>query len=165
MWGCIAGLGINLVFIGLVALLMWPVRAELLTLRFAKGYGILWVVAFITAIVLMRIQQFLRVDTDSHYDAYVLSNFGHSVVLLAGWSAFAALVIHDFVSGKSLWAVIVLWVVGVLSSYVAYAILASFYPGPIYVWINLCSALLSFLIFALWPRGGRILFGWFFDLL
>jgi hypothetical protein len=143
---------------------MWPIRAELLTLRLAKGYGIFWLVALLTALVLVRIQQFLRVDTDSHYDAYVLSNLSHSVILLAGWSAFASLVIHDFVNGKSLWAVIVLWAVGVISSYVAYAILASFYPGQVYVWINLCSALISFVIFALWPRGGRVLFGWLFDL-
>jgi len=143
---------------------MWPLGAEYLTLRFAKGYAVFWIIAIVTALILNRIQQFFRVDTDSHFDLYVVSNLGHSTILLLGWSAFSSLIVHDFVNGKPLRAVILVWAVGVLSSWIAYNVLRSFYPGQVYFLPSLIVALVSFLLFALWPKGAQILFGWFFNL-
>jgi hypothetical protein len=157
-------LGLNLIFVALVALLLWPLGKAALALRLTKGYGILWVVTALTGVALYRVQRFFRVDTDTHYDALVISNLSHAVFLLAGWSAFAALTVRDIASGAQVWVAAILWLVGLLSSHVAFIVLSSFYPGQVYKLINLILALTSFLVFALWPASGRAVYGWFFNL-
>lgn len=74
---------------------------------------------------------FFRVDTDTHFDTYVISNLAHSVFVLAGWSAFAALTVRSLVPGTPLWLAAILWLVGLLSSHVAFMVLTSFYPGQV----------------------------------
>lgn len=157
-------LGLNLIFVALVALLLWPLGKVALAFSLAKGYGILWVVTALTAVAVYKVQRFFRVDTDTHYDALVISNLSHAVLLLVGWSAFAALTVHDFASGVPVWVAAILWLVGFLSSHVAFTVLSSFYPGQIYKLINLILALISFVVFAVWPASGRAIFGWFFNL-
>ncbi len=58
----------------------------------------------------------------------------------------------------------ILWLVGFLSSYVAFADLTALYPGIIYKVVNGALALISFLVFAVWPASGRAIYGWFFDI-
>ncbi len=157
-------LGLNLIFLALIALLLWPLGQSVLAVRLTKGYGILWVVAVLTAVLLYRVQRFFRVDADTHADAFVLSNLAHSVFLLAGWSAFAALTVHSFVAGAPVWVAALLWFVGLLASYVACTILSPFYQGIVYKMVNAPLALISFLVFAVWPASGRASYGWFFNL-
>lgn len=157
-------LGLNLLFVALVALLLWPLGKTTLAFRLAKGYGILWVVTILTGLVLYWFQRLFRVDTHSHYDAYLISNLSHSVFLLAGWSAFAALTVGSVVAGAPVWVAAILWLVGFLSSYMAFIVLTSMYPGIIYKVVNGALASISFLVFAVWPASGRAIYGWFFDI-
>ena len=89
----------------------------------------------------------------------VLSGF-----IQAGWSAFAALLIRDFTAEASVPVDIVLYGVGVFSCYVACVIVAAFYMGSIYRFTNLLIAIISFVLFSIWPSAARVLFGWFLDL-
>jgi hypothetical protein len=157
-------LGLNFVFVALVALLLLPLGKTPLALRLVKGYGVFWIVTVLTALVLYRLQKLFRVGTDEHYDAFLISNLSHGVVLLAGWSAFAALAVRGFVGGVPLWVAAIMWLVGVLSSYVAFIVLSAFYTASVYKVVNAVAALVSFLVFALWPAGARATFGWFFNL-
>jgi hypothetical protein len=157
-------LALNLGFVALVALLLLPLGKAALALCLTKGYGVLWLVTVLTAVALHLVQKSFRVDTDTHYDALVVSNLAHAVFLLTGWSAFAALTVRSFVSGAPLWVAAILWLVGLLSSHVAFVILSSFYPGRVYKVVNAPAALISFLVFAVYPAGGRALYGWFFNL-
>lgn len=155
---------LNLIFVALAALLLWPLGKPMMALRLAKGYSILWVVTALTGAALYRVQKFFRVDTDTHYDALVISNLAHAVLLLAGWSAFAALTIRVFVSGTPGWIALILWLIGLLSSHIAFIVLSSFYKGTVYKMVNAILASITFIVFAVWPASGRAIYGWFFDL-
>jgi hypothetical protein len=155
---------LNLIFVALAALLLWPLGKPMMALRLAQGYGIFWVVTALTGAALYRVQKFFRVDTDTHYDALVISNLSHAALLLAGWSAFAALTVRVFVSGTPGWVAVTLWLIGLLSSHVAFIVLSSFYKGTVYKVVNVILGLAAFIVFAVWPASGRAIYGWFFDL-
>jgi hypothetical protein len=155
---------LNVLYLGFFALLLWPAGKAAMALSLAKGYYILWATTGATAMGLYLIQRALDVDTDSNFDALVISNLAHSVFMLAGWSAFAALAVQRFAVGASFWATAAVYLVGFLSSYVACLALFAFYPGPIYKPVSLFAALLSFVLFAVWPAAGGWVYGWFFNL-
>lgn len=155
---------LNLVYLGFFALLLWPTGKAAMALSLAKGYYILWVATYLTAVALYLVQRALKVDTDNHFDAFVISNLAHSVLMLAGWSAFAALTVQRFAADASIWSAAVIYLVGFLSSYVSCLALFSFYPGQIYKPISLYSALITFVLFAVWPAAGGWMYGWFFNL-
>ena len=155
---------LNIIFLLLVALLLWPLCRPGLALRLAKGYCVLWVDTYAIAILVNRIQRFFRVDLDDHPDAYVISNLVVSCFLQAGWSAFAALTVHSFTQGASIWMTLTLYLVGASSCLIAFFAVSSFYQGHIYRMISLPLSLIGFIVFSVWPASGRVLYGWFFEL-
>ena len=155
---------LNILFLGISALVLWPMGQVGLAWRLTKGYWVFWVVLFWTAILLLIMQRRLRVDMYSHYDAYVISGLVISGVIQAGWSAFAAIVVRDVTTDASIWGDIVLYGVGGFSCYVACAIVAAFYMGSIYRFTNLLIAMGTFVVFSIWPVAARVMYGWFFDL-
>jgi hypothetical protein len=60
--------------------------------------------------------------------------------------------------------VVILYLVGVLSCLIAFFAVSSFYQGHVYKLVSLPLALLSFIVFGVWPAGGRLMYGWFFEL-
>jgi hypothetical protein len=155
---------LNILFLALIALLLWPLGRPMLAFRLAKGYAILWVVLYVIAALVNRIQGFFRVNIYDHPDAYVNSNLAVSCLLQAGWSAFAALTVHSFIAGAPIWIVLILYLIGVLSCLIAFFAVSSFYQGTIYKLISLPLALAGFIVFSVWPASGRVIFGWFFNL-
>ena len=154
---------LNAVFLGVVALLLWPLGRAGTALSLAKGFWGFWTVLIITSSVIVLLQRLLRVDLDSHTDAYIISGLVVGGVIQAGWSAFAALVVRDAVVGASVWVAIVLYFVGLLSCWVAFNAVSAFYVGSIYRMTNLIIAAASFILFCAWPAAARTLYGWFFD--
>ncbi len=155
---------INLAFLVLLILLLWPLGKVSLAFQWAKGYGLFWIVMIVLTLVVSRLQNFFRLDHNHHFDAYVISNLVPSSSLVAGWSAFAALTIQSLTATTFGWVVGVLYVVGLLSSWIAFTITSAFYTGEIYKKVNLVLAVVSFIVFAIWPALGRLLFGWVFHL-
>ena len=155
---------LNVVFLALAALLLWPLGRAAMALQLAKGYWIFWSVLIGTAIVLRVAQRLFRVDIDSRFDAYVLSGLVVSAVVQAGWCAYAALTVESFASGMSGWIVAVIYAVGFLSCWVAYVAVSALYMGSLYRLVNLGVALASFIVFSVWPAAARAIFGWFFEL-
>jgi hypothetical protein len=135
-----------------------------MALSFAKGYWLFWIVLILGASALVLCRRIFRVDLDTRFDAYVLSALAVSSFLQAGWSAYAALTVRAFAAGASVWTAAALYVVGLLSCYVAFAVVSAFFMGSLYRTINLPLAAASFTVFCLWPAAGRTLYGWFFDL-
>ncbi|HEX7173785.1 MAG TPA: hypothetical protein VF240_00685 [Pyrinomonadaceae bacterium] len=154
----------NVVFLALSLLLLWPLGRPLLAFRLAKGYGVLWGLTCVAALLGNRVQEFFRVNIYDRSNAYVISNLAVSCFLQVGWSAFAALSVNHFVSGAPVWMTVTLYLVGVLSCLVAFFAVSSFYQGHIYKLVSLPLALLSFIVFGVWPAGGRLMYGWFFEL-
>lgn len=163
-WEFLAGLVINALFLGLVALLLWSLGGPALAARLAKGYAVLWCVTSFTAISVGVIQAFLRLDINDNLDLYVAPGVAFGVVVLTGWAAFAALTVGGFVAGQPTWAAVVLYVTGFLASFVGCWVVSSFYQGHLYKMINMPLSLVTFLVFAAWPAAARALYGWFFDL-
>lgn len=155
---------LNIVFLGLTALLLWPLDKAAMTFHLAKGYWLFWIVMVMTSGVLLLFQRIFRLDLYSRSDAYVISALALSGFLQAGWSAFASLLVSDFAADAHGWVVACLYAVGLLSCYVASVIVGAFYMGGLYRMVNLSLAILSFVVFSLWPAAGRAVYGWFFDL-
>jgi hypothetical protein len=155
---------LNIVFLALIALLLWPSSRATIAFRFAKGYWSFWAAVIVTSSLLVLAQRIFRMDLYSHYDAYVISGLAVSGFLQTGWSAFAALVINDSVAGAPIWMMIILYAVGIVSTYVACVIVGAFYMGTLYRMVNLALAIVSFIVFSVWPAAGNAIYGWFFDL-
>ncbi|HEX7182528.1 MAG TPA: hypothetical protein VF756_11845 [Thermoanaerobaculia bacterium] len=155
---------LGLVFLALIALLLWPLDRLGMVLGLAKGYVVLWLVLVVATLLLKRIHRWLRVDLYHHANAFVGSNLAVSCFLQAGWSAFAALAVHRFATGVPVWGAVILYLVGALSCLMAFYAVSSFYQGAIYKLVSLPVALVCFVVFSVWPASGRSVYGWFFGL-
>lgn len=153
-----------LVFFALAALALWPLGQVSLVWRLVKGYWLLCVVLPLAALLLGIFHRIFRIEFDTRFDAYVVSALAVSGFVQAGWSAFAALAVRDPAAAASWPTAAALYVVGFLSCYVASAVVAAYYSGQIYRYVNIPLACVSFLLFSLWPAAARVLYGWFFDL-
>jgi len=139
---------LNVVFLGLIALLFWPLGRATLAFRFAKGYWYFWTVLIATFSLLVLVQRIFRIDLYSHSDAYVISGLAVSGFQHMGWSAFAALVVSNSVVNAPVWVMIIMYAVGVVSSYVASVIVGAFYLGSLYRMVNLVLGFVSFVVFS-----------------
>ncbi len=160
----LVALVLNILFLALSALLFWPLDKLMLALGLAKGYGILWVIIFVTAVLLNGVHRFFRMNIYDRANAYILSTLAVSCFLQVGWSAFAALMVHSFVTGGPVWTGVILYLVGVLACLIAFFNVSSFYSGQIYKLVSLPLTLVSFLVFSIWPASCRLIYGWFFQL-
>ena len=155
---------LNIVFVTLTALLLWPLGRAVLAWQLAKGYWIFWTVLILTSVVMVLAQRLFRMDLYERFDAYVISALAVSGLLQIGWSAFAALLVRNSIGDASVWVAIVIYGVGLVSSYVASVAVGAYYMGTLYRLINSGLAILSFVLFSVWPGAGSAIFGWFFDL-
>ena len=155
---------VNVAFLALIALLLWPLGRPSLALRLAKGYVVLWVLTGVAVLLSSRMQDFFRVNIYDRSNAYIISNLAVSCFMQVGWSAFAALSVHSFAQGTPVWIVVALYLVGVVSCLIAFFVVSSFYQGHIYKLVSLPLALVSFIVFGVWPAVGRLMYGWFFEL-
>lgn len=159
----LVALALNLVFLALSALLLWPLDKLALAWSMAKGYALLWIVIFVTAVLLHTFQRFFRMNIYDRANAYIGSALAVCCLLQFGWAAFAALSVQSFASGGSIWTGVILYLVGGLSCLSAFFAVTSFYQGAVYKLTSLPLALVSFLVFSLWPNVARLAFGWFFQ--
>ena len=163
-WGFIVAVGLNLIFLALSALLLWPLGVATLAYRLAKGFLIFWAVVFVATALLYKAQEFFRVNMYDHPDAYVNSNVALSGILQAGWAAFAALAVGGLAAGAPLWTASALHLAGMLSCLVAFSIVGAFYWGHVYKFINVAIAFVGFVVFSAWPAAARVTYGRLFDI-
>jgi hypothetical protein len=155
---------LNILFLALVALLLWPLGRHTLAFRLAKGYGLLWIVVYVTSVLVNLSQRLFRADMYTHADAYVISNLVVSCFLQAGWAAFAALAVQGFAADASVRVLIILYIIGGISCLISFFAVSSFYQGHIYKLVSLPLAFVGFIVFSVWPASGRAIYGWFFEL-
>ncbi|HEU4768324.1 MAG TPA: hypothetical protein VFS77_13155 [Pyrinomonadaceae bacterium] len=155
---------LNAVFIALIALLLWPLGKATVALSFGKAYWMFWTVLIVISAVLVLAQRIFRMDLYSHSEAYVISGLIVSGIIQLGWSAYAAPLIRSSIADTSMVVAIVLYGVGVVSCYVASVVVGVYYMGALYRMVNSLLAILSFIVFSLWPAAGLAIYGWFFNL-
>lgn len=143
-----------LLFLGLAALLLWPFGRLALVADLAKGYGILWVVLWVTTVLAGFFQRLFRMSLYDRSAAYLATGLILGGLLQVGWSAFAARTVHGVVAEASFWTAAVSHLVGALSCLAAFFAVSSVYQGTIYKLVNLSLALVSFLVFSVWRGHG-----------
>jgi hypothetical protein len=156
---------LNVAFLALLFLFLWPLDKLAFGVRLAKGYGVLWAAATVTIILIHRIHRLFRVDLYRHPDAYVLSNLAVSCLLQTGWAAYAALAVRSVLAGAPVSTAAALYFLGLLSCLIAFFAVSTFYQGHIYRLVSLPLAAAGFIVFSAWPASGSMMYGWFFDLL
>jgi hypothetical protein len=155
---------LNAGFLVVITLALWAAGRVRFAASLAIGYSVFWPVVIIVSGLQRIILRRLRIDTDSNFDAFLISNAAVSAILLIGWSAFAALSAGVYSTGLSLWKAGMVYLFGSLSSWFGFNVVAPFYSGSFYRTINAPLSVLSFAVFAFWPAAARLLFGWFFGL-
>lgn len=155
---------LNAVFLLLVALVLWPMGRVGMAWRLTKAYWVFWTAVIVVASLVALAHRIFRMDLDSHANAYVITGLVTGGFLQVGWSAFVGPFLHEAVAGASVWAGIVLYLIGLVSCWVAAVIVAAFYLGTLYRMVNLALALASFVVFSVWPAAGVATYGWFFEL-
>ncbi|HEV2842016.1 MAG TPA: hypothetical protein VGW39_11870 [Chthoniobacterales bacterium] len=164
LWELILAGGSTLLFLGLSALFLWPFGKAALAIHLAKGYVVFWIVLSFASWVLGLVHRMFRFESDPPSSPYVFTNLGLSAFLQVGWSAFAVLAVSGFLGGSSIWLAVGLHLAGFLSSLVASVMVGAFYQGTLYKFVNGPLALVSYIVFAVWPALGRAIYGWFLDL-
>ncbi|HEY9286142.1 MAG TPA: hypothetical protein VIP46_22010 [Pyrinomonadaceae bacterium] len=154
---------VNLLFLALAALVLWPLGRAALALGLAKGYVVFWLTVRATAGVLDVLQRAFRVNIYDRPDAYIISGIAVGGLMQAGWSAYAALAVRAFTADASAWAAVALYAVGALSCVASFYVVSAFYQGHVYKLANLVLAALGFSVSAAWPAGARAAFGWYFN--
>ncbi|HKS09512.1 MAG TPA: hypothetical protein VJS13_08205, partial [Pyrinomonadaceae bacterium] len=132
--------------------------------RLTKAYWIFWAAVISVSCLLALAQRIFRMDLYQRGNAYIITGLAVSAFLQVGWSAYAAPVIHASTTGASVLTTIFLYVVGGISAYVAAVIVGAFYMGGIYRLVNSALAILSFVVFSVWPAAGTTMYGWFFSI-
>ena len=153
---------VNIVFVAVIVLLLWPLGRVNMAVRLAKGYWMFWTVLIATSAVLALVQSYFRIDLYERYNVYVISGLALGGIVQIGWSAYAAPVIRSFAANTSFSVAIVLYGIGVVSAYVASVVVGSYYSGGLYRMVNPALAILSFIVFSVWPTAGLAIYGWFF---
>jgi len=155
---------LNVVFVALTALLLWPLGKAMVALRLAKGYWIFWTVLIVTSMLMLLVHRMFRLDLYERFDAYVISGLALSAFLQVGWSAFAALVIRSSVADTAVWVAIIVYGLGVVACYVASVVVGVYYMGSLYRMVNSVLGIVAFILFSIWPAAGATMYGWFFEL-
>jgi hypothetical protein len=149
-----------LLFLGVTALFTWWIGKIGLTVRFAQGLGLLWLALGVTSLLLLAFHRLFRVDSYSAPHTYVISALVVSCFWQTCWSAFASNTINSFAIGTSWLVTGTMYLIGLVSCYVAFVDIQAFYRGQIYSLINAPLALLGFVVFSIWRGTARVMFGW-----
>lgn len=156
----LVALVLNIIFLILSGLLLWPLDRLILAVDLAKGYGLFWIALFVTTAVLHWLQRLFRMNMYDRANAFLLSTLAVSCLLQVGWAAFAALLVHNLITDTTVWIGVILYLVGGLSCLIAFFVVGAIYQGTIYKLISLPITLISFIIFSVWPESSRMLMGW-----
>ena len=155
---------INLVFLIIVTLILWPMGKIQLSFQLGKGFIVFWLITLVSIVVVAAIQRRLRMSIYEHFTAFVISNLIHGLILLSCLAAFVSIAIHNATESGAFVVTVLLWIVGVLSCAVAHLILTTFHKGTIYALSNFVVTIVSFAVFGIWPALAQKTYGWLFDL-
>lgn len=156
--------GASVLFLALSALLLWPVDRAPLAWHLFKGYCLFLILLSTTFWVMQLSVRVFRVETNPSDKRYLVTSLALGAFLQVGWAAFAALAVNHFIAGSPTWLVVALWIIGFVSTYVALVWAGLFYQGEIYKFVNGPLGIVSYVVFAMWPFVGHMLFGWFLKL-
>lgn len=155
---------LNAVFLAVIALLLWPLGRAGIAWRLTKAYWVFWSAVIAISCVLVLAQRSFKMDLYERANAYIITGMAVSAFLQVGWSAYAAPVFHSAAASASVWVMVVLYLIGGVSAYVAAVIVGAFYMGGLYRLVNSALAILSFAVFSIWPAAGSAMYGWFFNI-
>lgn len=145
-------------FLGVSALVLWPLGMLALVPILLRGFAVLWGVTLVSALVLWAVHRVLRVSLEDRAAAFVITSALVSCTLQLGWAAFVALRVRGLAEGASGGAAAGVYAVGGLSCFVALHTVSVFFSGSFYRLISFPLALLGFVCFCVWPAAARGVF-------
>jgi hypothetical protein len=154
LYELLIALSLNLLFLLLILLPLWPLGRQSLASDFARGYALLWLALLVSAIILLAFQRLFRLDIYRSAPAYIISTLLVSCALQAAWAAYAAQSVSDSLhsqAGPGFWIAAFLYIIGGLSCYVASVDVASIYSGQIYRLVSLPFIFICYILFCVWP--------------
>jgi hypothetical protein len=155
---------LTVAFLAVAALALLPMGRWRLLLTWGRGYLVLWGAILGLSTLLVFAMRALRINADDHFDAYLLSNGALTGLLVAAWAAWVALLVDGAAAGAPTWAAVLLYALGLVSSWNGFGIVTMFYQGSFYKRIGLPVSVLGFALFAAWPPAARATFGRLFGL-
>jgi hypothetical protein len=155
---------LTLGLLAIITLALWLLGHLPLAITLLKGFGLFYVAVWVFFLAMVGAHRVFRIDDDTHFDAYLLTNLAAGAIPMVGWTAFAALAVREAAAGQPVWRAGILGFIGLFTSWMAYGVVSTYYSGSFYKRINLPLAAGAFLLFAVWPAAARFLFGWFFNL-
>ena len=159
------GIGLALAWFGIGALILWPFGKAALCWDLGKGYPIYVGALMLATLLSLIVQKVFRLDFDPPRDPFIITNVVISVFVQAGWAAFVALAVADFLPDASLFATVVLHFVGFVGSYITAATTGAFFQGSVYKTIDTLVSAVAYILFAIWPGAAHAIYSWFFALL
>jgi hypothetical protein len=84
LFNILVALALNGIFLGLVALMTWSLDRLSLVLLLTRGYGVLWIAVFASALLLTLFHQLLRMSFYDRYNGYVATSLVVSGLLQQG---------------------------------------------------------------------------------
>ena len=117
------------------------------------------VVSVVGLLVLGRLVNaapFRRLNAD---DVMLLGGSAGAGLLAAGFGGFVAAWVHVAVRDLPTAAAAVVYVLGLVATYVGFALLGTVYRGELHKLAALPASLLGYLVFAVWAGGATIVFG------
>lgn len=160
----LVAVALQVAFVLLSALVLWPFGKAVLAWQVAKGFSLFFLVVVAVVLLAALLQKLFRIEDDPPSSPFVISNLLLSACVQVGWSAFAALAIAGQAAGATMFALIVLHLVGFLSTMIAKTTTDVFFKGNLYAAVNALLTMIAYIVFAIWPVAARAAYGWFFAL-
>ncbi len=153
---------VNGFFFALLALVLWPMGKARLSAHLAGGFCVFAFVVCVVFVAGLVIQRVFRIEEDPPSNPYIILNLVLGAFLQLGWAAYAASAVTGLAAGASLWIAAVLYVVGIIASWLTTMVTGALYQGTLYKLVNALLSVAGYVLFAVWPGAGRALFGWAF---
>lgn len=154
--------GINVVFLIIAALALWPLGHAALAGSIGLGLLVFALAAVVVFVLSLIAHAVFRIEIDPPSTGCVIVNLAASVLLQAGWAAFAALAARGHATGATLLTAIVVYFLGLVASWLGTVVTGAFFQGSVYKSAAAIVSFLGFAVFAFWPGVAHALFGWIF---
>jgi len=151
---------INLLFLAVISLMFWPLQKLISLIKLAKGFGLLWILSSVIAVILVGFQRLFRLNIYNRVNLYILSTMSVNLLLQCGWAAFAALILQNDTAPNPLWIELIMHGIGLVSCLIAFWVVSAFYHPGAFKLLSLLIPILSFIVFSIWPGVVEKIFQW-----
>jgi hypothetical protein len=143
--------GVTLAFLVFSSVLTLIIGRFEFTWGLTKGFAVLWLALFIVPSVQNFFLRLIRSNMYEKSGIYVGSNLLFTSLFCLIWVSFIVLLVQLNFSNLGWLALILLYGLGLLSSYVGFGVVTAFYTGTLYRMVALILTILAYGLFCIRP--------------